>query len=169
MGVQIVQITMISYIIKFLFRIICWKNETSLNSKESFYTTYISKTELLWCFKLHSKAQWTKLDSQSGSFFYSLSWKSQFFFHTPWILKKLQKHCNLHVHCVLILFKILFLPKPTWFYYFKPQVMSKSSYLKKLLFLLSEFLKVPYMVWRILWRKFDSTIDTRILFKQLII
>ena len=92
-----VQITMISYIIKFLFRIICWKNETSLNSKESFYTTYISKTELLWCFKLHSKAQWTKLDSQSGSFFYSLE-KPVLFSHSmdfEKVAKTLQFTCSL--------------------------------------------------------------------------
>lgn len=90
---MLVQITMISYIIKFLFHIICWKEPLWYLRKA--FILYKLDRELFLCFKLHSKAQWTKLDSQSGSFF--IHWKSQFFFHIPWILKKLQKHCNLHV------------------------------------------------------------------------
>ena len=155
---MLVQITMISYIIKFLFHIICWKEPLWYLRKA--FILYKLDRELIWCFKLHNEQNWI---------------------HTPWRIigttlqiaiyifknKTISKsifYFFLFIYFLLLCLKYFFLPKSTWFYYFKPQVMSKSSSLKTLLFLLSWILQ--NMLWRILWRKLDSIIDTRILFNQ---
>ena len=159
---MLVQITMISYIIKFLFHIICWKEPLWYLRKA--FILYKLDRELFWCFKLHNEQNWI---------------------HTPWriigttmqiaiymfknktIPKSISYFFFLFIYFFVILFKVLFPPKINMVLLFQTSSNVKKFFLENIIvsFVLNS-LKVQNMLWRILWRKLDSIIDTRILFNQ---